>query len=195
MKCEHVFVGRRHNGQTREQVAKLLEEGLSQAEIARQLGLSKPTICFHVRMLGIPASVDFAQRYDWEVIRSAYDSGSSMTECMRRFGFSRNAWWDAIRRGAIVPRPRLEPIEDILVANRRRTRCHVKARLLNAGLKHRRCELCGLWDWRGRPLALELDHVNGDGLDNRLQNLLLLCPNCHSQTDTWGAKNKQRRAS
>ncbi len=41
-------------------------------------------------------------------------------------------------------------------------------------------------------LSLELHHVNGDGQDNRLENLMLLCPNCHSQTDTWGARNKGR---
>ena len=130
-------------------VAELLEEGLSQAEIARRLGISKPTVCFHTRMLGVPASVDFGRRYDWDEIRAVYESGSSMTECMRRFGFSRNAWWDAIRRGAIVPRPRLEPLDDILAANRQRNRHHVKGRLLDAGLKERRCERCGFSDWRG----------------------------------------------
>lgn len=183
---------RNANGQTRQQVAALLDAGLSQAEIARRLGISKPTVCFHMRMLGIPASVNFAQRYDWDEIGQAYRAGSSMTDCMKRFGFSRNAWWDAIRRGAIDPRPRLEPLDAILIAGRRRSRHHVKNRLLLAGLKEQRCEHCGLTAWQGRPLPLELHHVNGDGLDNRLENLLLLCPNCHSQTDTWGGRNKSR---
>jgi len=182
-------------GKTREGVARLLEEGLSPAEIARQLGVSKPTVCFHMRMLGIPPITDFARRYDWETIRAVYEAGASMTECMRQFGFSQNAWWDAIRRGAIEPRPRLEPLQDILVAGRRRSRRHVKSRLLLAGLKSPCCEQCGLSEWRGRPLALELHHVNGDGLDNRLENLRLLCPNCHSQTDTWGGRNKALRAA
>jgi 5-methylcytosine-specific restriction endonuclease McrA len=71
----------------------------------------------------------------------------------------------------------------------------VKARLRLAGLKHECCEQCGLTDWRNRPLSLELHHVNGDGRDNRLENLMLLCPNCHSQTDTWGARNKGRRSA
>jgi hypothetical protein len=144
-------------------------------------------------MLGVPPSVEFAKRYDWDAIRAYYDLGNSMTECMRVFGFSRNAWWDAIRRGAVSPRPRLEPIEGVLGRGRRRSRHHVKARLLQAGLKTERCELCGLTEWLGAALPLELHHVNGDGLDNRLENLLLLCPNCHSQTDTWGGRNKARR--
>ena len=89
-----------------------------------------------------------------------------------------------------MARPRREPIEQILVSGRRRCRSHVKARILLAQLKEPRCERCGLGEWRGLPLSLELHHVNGDGHDNRLDNLNLLCPNCHSQTDTWGGRNK-----
>lgn len=186
---------RRPVGETRKAVAQFVARGLSGAEIARLLGVSKPTVCFHLRMLGIPASVDFAKRYDWGAIRAHYEAGNSMTDCMRTFGFSRNAWWDAIRRGAVSPRPRLEPVEALLRRGTPRSRHHVKLRLFDAGLKEQRCERCGLEEWRGRPLSLELHHVNGDGLDNRLENLLVLCPNCHSQTDTWGGRNKARRAA
>jgi hypothetical protein len=199
LKCEHVFVSgnaneeRRHK--TREAVARLRAEGRSQVEIARELGISKPTVCFHMRMLGVPPSVDFARRYDWDAIREYYDAGHSMTECRKHFGFSRNAWWDAIRRGAVVPRPRLLPLEKVLVEGGVRNRYHVKQRLLAAGVKTERCENCGLTQWRDLPLAFELHHLNGDGLDNRIENLRLLCPNCHSQTDTWGGKNKGKRSS
>jgi 5-methylcytosine-specific restriction endonuclease McrA len=148
-----------------------------------------------MRILGIPPKVDFARRYDWDEIRACYEAGSSMRECMRRFGFSSHAWWDAIRRGVIEPRPRLAPIELVLAAGKRRSRYHVKSRLILEGLKELRCEHCGLTDWRGQPLAVELHHISGDGLDNRLENLLLLCPNCHSQTDTWGGRNKAGKAA
>jgi DNA-binding transcriptional ArsR family regulator len=184
---------RRPNGETRQAVAELLALGLSGTDIARRLGVSKPTVCFHLRMLGVPPSMDFAKRYDWDAVRAYYESGHSMTQCMAVFGFGRNAWWDAIRRGAITPRPRLEPLEAILARGKRRSRHHVKLRLFDAGLKERQCERCGLSEWRDKPLALELHHVNGDGLDNRLENLKLLCPNCHSQTDTWGGRNRGRR--
>ena len=44
----------------------------------------------------------------------------------------------------------------------------------------------------GEPLNMELHHVNGDGSDNRLENLQLLCGNCHSQTDNWGGRGARR---
>lgn len=180
-------------GATRDAVAGMLAEGASQAEIARALRVSAPTVCFHVRRLGIAARPEPAARYDWDQVRGFYEAGHSAAECRREFGFGVNAWADAIRRGVIRPRPRLEPLEHVLAAGRRRSRQYVKARLLMAGLKQERCENCGLAEWRGDPLSLELHHVNGDGQDNRLENLRLLCPNCHSQTDTWGARNKRRR--
>lgn len=178
---------------TRSAVAKLLAEGLSQAAIARELDISKPTVCFHMRKLGIAPATAPAHRYDWNAVRDFYEAGHSAAECRKGFGFGRDAWADAIARGVISPRPRLEPILDVLSAGRQRSRAHVKARLLSGGLKERRCEGCGLTDWQGAPISLELHHVNGDGHDNRLANLRLLCPNCHSQTDTWGGKNKARR--
>jgi AraC-like DNA-binding protein len=180
---------------TRDAIAKLLADGLSQAEIAQELGISKPTVCFHMRKLGIAPREQAARRYDWDAIRERYEAGQSAAECRSHFGCGRDAWADAVRRGIIAPRPKLEPIDDVLSAGRRRSRAHVKARLLGAGLKQQRCERCGLTDWRGAPISLELHHVNGDGQDNRLANLRMLCPNCHSQTDTWGGRNKARRGS
>ena len=186
---------RRPRTGTRNAVASLLGQGLSQAEIARELGVSRPTVCFHIRSLGVAATGPPAHRYDWEAIRAYYDAGHSATECRGRFGFGRDAWRDAVRRGAIRARPKLEPIDAVLAPGRRRSRSHVKARLLMAGLKQESCEACGLADWQGAPISLELHHVNGDGHDNRLVNLRLLCPNCHSQTDTWGGRNKGRKAA
>ncbi len=112
---------------------------------------------------------------------------------MRQFGFSRNAWYDAVKRGVIEARPRRTPTKLMLVEGSRYNRYHLKMRLLREGLKPERCEGCGLTEWQGRPLSFELHHINGDGHDNRIENLQLLCPNCHSQTDTWGGRNKARR--
>ena len=70
-----------------------------------------------------------------------------------------------------------------------RTRAEALARLRRAmrekGVPDR-CDTCGLGPvWQGRPLTLVVEHRNGDWLDNRISNLALLCPNCHSQTATW----------
>jgi hypothetical protein len=57
------------------------------------------------------------------------------------------------------------------------------------------CASCGTPPtWRGRPLPLEVDHIDGDWQNNLLRNLRLLCPNCHSVTDTYRGRNKGRRA-
>jgi predicted DNA-binding protein YlxM (UPF0122 family) len=112
-------------------------------EIAKRLEVSKPTVCFHMRKLGIPPREQFSRRYDWEAIRSYYEQGHTASECRARFGVGRQAWSDAIRRGAIKARPRLEPLEGILANGRRRSRHHVKLRLLTAGLKDKRCGHAG----------------------------------------------------
>ena len=75
----------------------------------------------------------------------------------------------------------------------RTARGYKKKRLLEDGIKEDRCEECGITHWRGHKLSQQLHHKNGDGTDNRIENLQLLCPNCHSQTDTYGGRNGHRR--
>ena len=66
---------------------------------------------------------------------------------------------------------------------------HIKKKILDLGLKEHKCECCGLTEWNNKPIPLELHHVNGNRCDNRLENLQLLCPNCHTQTDNFCGKN------
>jgi hypothetical protein len=65
----------------------------------------------------------------------------------------------------------------------------LRRRLVEEGLKDHRCEACDLSRWRGRPIPLELDHIDGDRTNNELQNLRLLCPNCHALTPTYRGRN------
>lgn len=181
--------------QTRRAVARLLAEGVERSEIARTLGLSKSTVSYHARRLGELIDSRCARRYDWGEVQSYYDLGHSVRECVAAFGFSSATWSAAVRRGAIVARPRTTPISEFLVSGRYRGRHHLKSRLIKEGLKRNRCERCGLVAWRGRPLSMDLHHVNGDRHDNRLANLELLCPNCHSQTENYGGRNAGRSAA
>lgn len=54
-----------------------------------------------------------------------------------------------------------------------------------------KCAICGITKWNNKTLSLELDHINGINNDNRLENLRFLCPNCHSQTSTYGSRNSK----
>jgi 5-methylcytosine-specific restriction endonuclease McrA len=178
----------------RERISRLRAEGLSYNAISRRLGIAKATVAYHCRRLGVPADERCARRYDWGEVQAAVDEGLSVRECRERFGFAQATWTKAVRRGAVVPREWITPIDDLLVAGRKRSRGHLKARLVKEGLKQNQCEICGITEWLGRPLSMELHHVNGDGDDNRLENLQLLCGNCHSQTDNWGGRGVRRRA-
>ena len=55
-----------------------------------------------------------------------------------------------------------------------------------------KCEVCSVSDWQGKPITLQVDHINGDPSNDRPDNLRLICPNCHSQTEFLGAANKGR---
>lgn len=172
---------------------ELLERGKGVKEIARILDLTPATISYHKTKLGYPPNRRCARRYDWGAIQAHYDEGHTRTACQEHFGFSASSWCDAVLRGDIVPRPVAMPVGQLLAANQPRARKNIKRRLLAAGLKQNRCEQCGIARWHRRPLSLCLHHVNGDRHDNRLENLRLLCPNCHSQTPNFGSKNWRRR--
>ena len=67
----------------------------------------------------------------------------------------------------------------------------LRATIIRENMLPYKCAICGINQWNGKTLSLELDHINGINNDNRLENLRFLCPNCHSQTDTYGARNKK----
>lgn len=68
-------------------------------------------------------------------------------------------------------------------------------RLIKGGYKEYSCECCGISKWNGKPLTLQLHHLNGDHYDNRLENLQILCPNCHAQTNNYSNKGNRRKFS
>jgi DNA-binding transcriptional ArsR family regulator len=173
---------------TRDAVRALRDQGRSATSIAAALGVSKSTVCYHLRRLGVPADERCNRRYDWKAVQRFYDEGHSVNQCLDQFGMTRASFVAAVRRGAVRTRPQRRPIEQLLRPGVSRT--NLRLRLLVDGLKDARCERCGLTEWLGEPAPLQLHHVNGDGRDNRVENLQILCPNCHSQTDSWGGRNR-----
>ena len=81
--------------------------------------------------------------------------------------------------------------KDILKPNCKHTRAVLRRFVLRNNLIPYKCAICGCVEWQGKTLSLELDHINGINNDNRLENLRFLCPNCHSQTTTYGSRNQQ----
>lgn len=94
------------------------------------------------------------------------------------------------RKGSRVPVVPARPLHLVLVRGVFYSTYDLKRRLLAQGLFEARCVHCGLAEWRGGNIPLELDHIDGDRTNNELQNLRLLCPNCHAMTPTYRAKNK-----
>ena len=81
--------------------------------------------------------------------------------------------------------------ESLFRENCKHQRTVLRRNIIKNNLIPYKCAICGLTEWNGKTLSLELDHINGINNDNRLENLRFLCPNCHSQTCTYGSRNQK----
>ena len=86
-------------------------------------------------------------------------------------------------------------LKDILVKDSYYQSYQLAKRLIKAGLKTKICECCGNTIWQNQEIPLELHHINGDHNDNRIENLQLLCPNCHALTDTYCRKKSKVKSA
>jgi hypothetical protein len=136
--------------------------------------------------------LDRRRKFDWTAVQRYYDDGHTYRECAQAFGFSSGSWTKAVDRGELHARARRRPLDVVLASGDRGA---VKRHLLEAGILENRCGWCGITEWRGKPISIQIDHINGVRDDNRIENLRMLCPNCHSQTETFAAKNLSKRRS
>lgn len=100
-------------------------------------------------------------------------------------------------KSAVIKTNKLNNVrkEDILKENCKHQRIVLRRYVIKNNLIPYKCAICGCTEWQGKTLSLELDHINGINNDNRLENLRFLCPNCHSQTSTYGSRNQQLNSS
>jgi hypothetical protein len=153
---------------TEDQLAEAVKESLSYAEVLRRLGL-KPAGGNHAAIKRRITEFEFDTSH-----------------------FKGQGW----NRGQnFGPRRDIhEYLVDISNGHGPNAGSHkLRLRLFREGIKEAKCECCGITKWNGFPAPLELDHINGNHFDNRLENLRILCPNCHAQTPTYRGKNKRKK--
>jgi len=187
-------------------VRELLLTGTKYPEITRQTGAASSTIAYHAKKLGL-GKYEFVRKvYDWPAVQAFYDDGYSISEVVEHFGMKWSTVVEARARGdvSMTVRNRCRKIpltgrsfSDDFVFSEEGTvsPSAVKKRLKEITKYVCVGEECPLESeenpkWAGRPLVLHLDHINGIRDDHRLSNLRWLCPNCHSQTDTYCGRNK-----
>lgn len=98
-------------------------------------------------------------------------------------------------KGKKRPNIKRRLLSECLVVNSIACSSHIKSRLIKEKLIDYKCVGCDIIDWKNSPLTLQLDHINGINDDHRLENLRLLCPNCHSQTSNYCGKNAKHKDS
>lgn len=120
------------------------------------------------------------------MIEAARKSGVSYS-VLKRFAIKNNIFKPNQQKKGV----RFVKIEDLLVKNKAVNSSYLKQRLIEEKILEYRCVECNINKWNKKDIVLELDHVDGDRKNNLLNNLRLLCPNCHSQTSTFRNRNTE----
>ncbi|HEX2620915.1 MAG TPA: helix-turn-helix domain-containing protein [Phototrophicaceae bacterium] len=159
----------------REKLIEYLEKGYNNSEIARADGRSDTTVRKWIRRYGLQRNPT-----PFDPILKPRKTCARCDNLVERNTFTYCR--ECINNGFAVQKLSHQSLADY------KTDKHRKIRLLKD--RACKCESCGLTEWLGQPIKLELHHVDGNSDNNVGENLQLLCPNCHSLTLTYRAKNK-----
>lgn len=98
--------------------------------------------------------------------------------------------WNNEQRQKSIETKRVKALQRAKQKNQPFLANHALKRILLTSGREYKCNHCNITKWRGKPINLDLDHINGDTFNNTLENLRFLCPNCHSQTKTYKGRNR-----
>lgn len=150
--------------------------------------------------------------YTKEELQEIFDNSISLTDVLRKIGIKGGSSINTLKRVMLE----YDISEECLKQNNRKMKSEaaiesnknrktdiseylhkgttiashrLKIKLIENNIKECKCEICGIKEWLGKPIKLHLHHKDGDHSNNELENLELLCPNCHSYTDNYGVYN------
>lgn len=195
-------------------VKELYDKGLSYNEIGAKLNMCKSTVAYYLNRFDNEeyikkASLKEKQNLEYEsIVCETYKQFNSLTktcvmlnkrptqttfEYIRRILEKNNIPIDnTVKERVSKPHQDLTEVDIFSKNSKLSSLSHLKKYILKFNLKEERCEKCGNTHWNGIKISLEVHHIDGDRGNNEINNLQLLCPNCHSQTDNYCGKKKKK---
>ena len=178
----------------KDRIIQLLLEGYTNKQVAEMTGSSRSNVSTHAKRLGLTKPRAKGSLLNWTEIADFYETHTRL-QTFAKFDISEWDWKAAQLRGDIISRGFADvryELDEILIENSLYDNSSLKARIIKDKVIPNKCKLCGQLPFHnGKELTLQLDHINGVNDDHRLENLRILCPNCHTQTDTWGRKARK----
>lgn len=203
----------------KEKLIEIVKSSTSKSEVCRKMGLDTANGNNRKKINKLLKDYDISHftygnaKYDINQLKEAVNSSLNISEVCRKLNLKANGGnfsslkkkikandistehftgksWNTGDR--YINNSVTYELDEVMVENSTYSRYHLKRRLINEGILDYKCNECSLIEWNGKPITLQLDHINGVNDDHRLENLRLLCPNCHSQTKTFAGRNIKR---
>lgn len=199
------------NIERREEILRLRNEGLSYGEICKQLNCDKSLVAYYCgenkyqkRKEELEQKEQDKFLYEQIVCDIIKESNNINQVCVKLGKEPTNTNYYTIKK--IIKKYNIDishfcisnsgknykkfDLDEILCENSKYTSTtHLRNRLIKENIKEEKCECCGNTMWIGKKIPLQLHHINGERTDNRIENLQLLCPNCHALTDNYCGSN------